>query len=316
MTEPKKRGRKLSPDSPKNYFGEREEAAVAEYLTTQNVDLKNKLFRDIIDPALRHLTRGIMRMPKFQKIIGIPLDQLEEDAYYHLVFQLDKFKVGTLNDEGILAKAYSYYGTVVKNYVLGEKIRLDKMIAEHGGTPLDIDSLTDLSSSDVDSAQEFEDLRLDVTLEIDRVMEQKRMNPNDIAVGNSLKYMLTHWHQIEFQSKNEFLRLLCQYCQLDPPVVGRSLKKFKTAIYDRLLARKPVATPRVSTKTKVKTTNSLTPKEQVLNDPNLSKSNKMRALFDIGIVKAVEIAVLVNAHPAFVATVIRRYRTEKSVNQD
>lgn len=314
MEEQKRRGRKADPNGPKKYFGEREEQAIAEYLTTATVDRKNVLYRDIIDPALRQLTKGIMRMPKFQKIIGIPLDQLEEDAYYHVVFQLEKFEVGRVNDKGQVIKAYSYYGTCVKNYILGEKIRLDKQIAEHGGTPIDIDTVSDYGEEDDNSMQEFEDLRSEIVAEIDKVIEQRRMNVNDLAVGNSLKYMLSNWHKIEFQSKNEFLRLLCHYSQLEAPVVGRSLKKFKNAVYGKLLSRK--TTPTVKTpvsKPKIKPiANSLTPKEQILSDASMSKSNKMRALFDIGIDKTVEIAVLINAHPAFVATVIRKHRIEKA----
>ena len=313
MEEQKRRGRKADPNGPKKYFGEREEKAVAEYLSTTNVALKNQLYRDIIDPALRHLTKGIMRMPKFQKIIGIPLDQLEEDAYYHVLFQLEKFEVGRVNEAGQIVKAYSYYGTCIKNYILGEKIRLDKQIAEHGGTPLDINNVADYGEEDDSSMQDFEDLRSEIVSEIDKVIEQRRMNTNDLSVGNSLKYMLSNWHKIEFQSKNEFLRLLCQYSQLDAPVVGRSLKKFKTAIYGKLLSRKTIPAIKTPTsKPKIKPiANSLTPKEQILGDANMSKSNKMRALFDIGIDKASEIAILVNAHPAFVATVIRKHRTEK-----
>lgn len=312
MEEKKRRGRKADPNGPKKYFGEREEEAIAEYLTTATVEQKNILYRDIIEPALRHLTRGVMRMPKFQKIIGIPLDQLEEEAYYHVVFQLEKFKVGYINDAGQLVKAYSYYGTCIKNYILGEKIRLDKQIAEHGGTPLDITTINDYGAVDDDSMQNFEDLRLEIISEIDKVIDQRRVNNNDLAVGNSLKYMLGNWHKIEFQSKNEFLRLLCQYSQLEAPVVGRSLKKFKTAVYGKLLSRKtPIVKPPVVKQKTKSIANSLTPKEQILGDENMSKSNKMRALFDIGIEKATEIAILVNAHPAFVATVVRKHRVEK-----
>lgn len=310
--EVKKRGRKPDPNGPKRYFGEREEEAVIEYLTSKIEEEKNRVFRDILDPALRQLTKGIMRMPKFQKIVGIPLDQLEEDAYYHVVFQLDKFEIGKINEKGQVIKAYSYYGTVIKNYILGEKIRLDKLVAEQGGLPLDVTTLSDYGAVDDNSEQEFEELREEIVREIDKVIQQRRMNHNDLAVGSSLKYMLSNWHKIEFQSKNEFLRLLCHYCQLEAPIVGRSLKKFKTAIYDKLLARKSTPTPKISVKIKIKpSTNSLTPKEQILNDNSLSKSNKMRALYDVGILKTTEIAILVSAHPAFVATVIRKHKTEK-----
>ena len=243
-SEPKRRGRKPKPGnlSTKEYFGNTQEEAIKKYikedLTKQQ---KNELFRDIIDPALKALVKGVLKMPKFQKIIGITSEQLEEDAYYHVVFQITKFNPDKIGKTGDPVKAFSYLGTVVKNYVLGVKIQNDGQIANHGGI-LNVDDLGDYLTDTGKNPIDFEEFKGDIITQLEKSIDGKRLNKNDLVVGNTLKYMLINWHRLEFQSKNEFVRLLCHYTQLNPPVVARSLKKYKNLVYD-LLAY-PVGKPR------------------------------------------------------------------------
>lgn len=231
---PKKRGRKPNPDSPvKRYFGEKQEEAIKKYLTVATVEEKNILFRDIIDPALRQLVKGVLRMPKFQKIIGLTIPEVEESAYYHVVFNLEKFKTERLGKDGKPSKAYSYYGTVVKNHILALKQEADKRIDRYGGI-IDIDDIGEHIPDKSRDEKSFEEVKKQLNSELDRVINTKKLNKNDVVVGNTLKYMLTNWHKLEFQNKNEFVRLLCHYTQLKPPVVARSLKKFKAIVYDNI----------------------------------------------------------------------------------
>lgn len=48
-------------------------------------------------------------------------------------------------------------------------------------------------------------------------------------------------------------------------------------------------------------------KEEILINQELSKSDKMRALYDAGVTAPIEIASLLGAHPAFISTVIRKH---------
>ncbi len=233
---PAKRGRKPNPNTVKQepYFGEREEQAIKDYLSG-NLSLveKNELFKKIINPCLDKLVDGVMTMPKFQKVLGISREQLKEDAYFHLVFQMEKFKPDRIGKTGEPVKAYSYFGTVVKNFILGLKIANDGAIAHHGGM-LDVNALGDHIPDLRRNSGDFEETRQSLILQLEKAIEAKRLNKNDLIVGNTLKYMITNWHKLEFQRKNEFIRLLCHYTQLNPPVVARSLKKYKLLAFDSL----------------------------------------------------------------------------------
>lgn len=240
----KKRGRKpknadgTSPTPVKiEYFGHIQEEALKLYLAkTLSERQRNELFQTVLEPCFRELISGVLQMPMFQKmiIIGTSEEQLKEDAYYHLVFQLEKFDPNRIGKTGKPAKAYSYLGTVVKNFFLGLKIVNDGLIAKHGGM-LDVDELSDHIQDTGRDPAEFEDLKKNIVDQLDKALLAKRLNKNDLIVGHTLKYMLSNWHKIEFQTKNEFIRQLCHYTQLNPPVVARSLKKFKSLVYDFLM---------------------------------------------------------------------------------
>ena len=90
LTEVKKRGRKPSPNSPKSYFGEREEIAIKEFLaTTTAIDRKNYLYGKVIEPALRELVKGVLRMPKFQKLLDCKLwDLIKSSLKKTLIIKL------------------------------------------------------------------------------------------------------------------------------------------------------------------------------------------------------------------------------------
>ncbi len=209
----------------KAYF-EKAEEAIREYLTTTSSIKKNQLFEEIIDPALKKLVKGVMRMPKFQKIIGIQSEELEENTYYHIIFQLERFDLNRIGKEGKPTKAFSYFGTCAKNFILATKIACDKKIAKYG-SELDVTEIkTDISQPKTDF-QTFEDLKIEIVDILKKLSSKYKLTKNDIVVNNSLIYMLTNWHLIDFEDKNGFMRLLVNYTQLSSSVVSTSLKKIK-----------------------------------------------------------------------------------------
>lgn len=261
QSQKKKRGRK--PQNPETtpkegYWNSKEEEAVKLYLSnTLSERDKSKLFETVLEPCFRELVNGILQMPKFQKmiILGSNEEQLREDAFYHLVFQCTKYDPERIGKNNQKTKAYSYYGTIVKNYFLQIKIQNDSLIAKHGGI-LDIDDLGDQIPDNRRNSEDFQDFKKNLIDQLEKTLLAKRMNKNDLIVGHTLKYMLSNWDKIEFNTKNEFIRQLCYYTQLNPPVVARSLKKFKSLVYDYLIQP---AKPKKSKqdKPKVKVTSTL-----------------------------------------------------------
>ena len=210
-----------------DYFGDREEEAIKTFLLTDCEKTKSELFEKIIKPCFKELIKGVLSMSKFQKIIGLDIGfDLEEGAYYHLIFNMNRFNPKNLGKDGKPAKAYSYYGTIVKNFILAEKIKADGKIARHGGT-LDIDNVSEIIKEGKRDIKQFEDLKLQILTMLQALTLKQKLTKNDVIVLNCLKYMLTNWHKLDFHDKNQFNRLLVSYTQLPANVVMSSLKKIK-----------------------------------------------------------------------------------------
>jgi hypothetical protein len=220
--------------SEKSYFDVKEEEAIKSFLkATTSEKEKNRLFQEIIDPCFRQLIKGVLRMPKFQKIIGLDIAfDIEDGAYYNLVFNMHKFDENKIGKDGKPVKAYSYFGTAVKNYVLALKIQADGNIAKYGGK-VDVFSIKDKVSYQERDKTSFVTLKKQLISHIDQYKENPLLTKNEIIITQCVKYMLLQWDKLDFQNKNEFVRLLCYYTHLSPNIVASSFKKIKDYLQEK-----------------------------------------------------------------------------------
>ena len=105
-----KRGRKPKNER-KGYFYEDEENAFVEYLTTDDVNRKNLLFNTILFPALTKMVESIIRRYNLYSPDETFQDTFD-DTISFLLSKIEHFKP----DSGY--KAYSYCGTICKNYLI------------------------------------------------------------------------------------------------------------------------------------------------------------------------------------------------------
>ena len=117
-------GRKATSTN-KNYFTEKEEKAILDFINSDDQDFRENLFSTIIYPTFTTMVESIIRRYKLYP----PDEHYDEtfcDVLSFIITKLDKFKPGT-------HKAYSYYGTICKNYLIG-KIQSFNKIQERNPT--------------------------------------------------------------------------------------------------------------------------------------------------------------------------------------
>lgn len=105
----KKRGRKSTKN--KIYFGDVQEKAVVDYLNSDDDIERNRIFNDILKPAFTTMIESIIRRYN----LYLPSEEFQEtfdDTISFLMMKLSKF------DPSTNYKAYSYCGTVCKNYLI------------------------------------------------------------------------------------------------------------------------------------------------------------------------------------------------------
>ena len=104
----KQRGRKRVNDL---YFGPEEEAAVIKFLESEDIRERNEIYNKWLRKPLDKMIESIIRRYKLYRK-GESFEDLHSDTLSFLITKADKF------DKGAGRKAYSYYGTICKNYIL------------------------------------------------------------------------------------------------------------------------------------------------------------------------------------------------------
>jgi len=105
---------KTKAEKPKrnNYFNEKTEAAVLEYIAETVHEKRNKIFIDKLEPIFRHLITGIVVRKKYSYLPD--LEALTNDCLIFLMSILDKFNP----ERG--SKAYSYITRTTINWFYHE----------------------------------------------------------------------------------------------------------------------------------------------------------------------------------------------------
>jgi len=254
----KKRGRKPKPKEDKIYFGEKEEKAVVDYINSrEDIFYRNRLYVTILKPAFKKMIESIIR----KYTLYVPDEDFEDtvnDALANLTEQLDKFKP----DSG--KRAYSYYGTIVKHYVL--KRRTD--YANNLGKTPSYEAFEDTNATSIPIGNSYERDRHIAEEEISGLLkvikrmvenfEEEGLKENEVKLGQGLLTLFENWEtiipmtvenythdgKIKYSSpskklnKSTILLYLKEQTGLDSKNIRTSLKKFKKQfliIRDRVL---------------------------------------------------------------------------------
>lgn len=108
-----KRGtvRKRKPKESIQYFTSDTEEAILEYLRTKNTIKRNQIFNDRINYAFHKLAENIIHTFKFYYTEVNTIDELKHEVVAFLLEKLHLYK----QEKG---KAYSYFGTIAKRYLI------------------------------------------------------------------------------------------------------------------------------------------------------------------------------------------------------
>ena len=97
----------------KQYFGPPQEEAVRIFLTATTWDEKNTVYNDYLRDPLIKMIESIIRRYRLYRP-GMEYTDIHGDTLSFLVTKMDKFKPAKGK------KAYSYFGTICKNYLMGQ----------------------------------------------------------------------------------------------------------------------------------------------------------------------------------------------------
>jgi len=228
-----KRGRKRKNEM---YFGPDEEKAVNEYLASTDDTERNLIYNQWLKDPLNKMIESIIRRYKLYRK-GETFEDLHGDTLSFLMTKAHKFE----NARG--KKAYSYYGTICKHYILGLLIKDEKhtrQTASYEDISSDIEKREDLSYV-IDNDEFSMDLFFKKIVEgIKNEMDdedlppKKKLNENEKKVGQSLIEILENW-ETAFDTmnggpkynKNSVLETMRNYTNLSTKDIRLAMRRFK-----------------------------------------------------------------------------------------
>lgn len=103
--------RKRKQKTDKNYFTQETEDAIVKYVKLEDERERNKIFNEKIYYGLYKLVENIIHTFKFYYTAGDSIEELKHEVLVFLLERLPKY-------DPTQGKAYSYFGTIAKRYLI------------------------------------------------------------------------------------------------------------------------------------------------------------------------------------------------------
>ena len=227
----KKKGRK-----PKqaNYFDVREEEAVVRFLQAETFEEKNKIYNDFLRKPLDKMISSIIRRYKLYRK-DMDFYEIHIDTHSFLMTKIDKFKPSKEK------KAYSYFGTICKNYLMGQIIKDQKDTnrkISYEDISSNLENNADFSYSIDREVFDTEVLIKNFLVEIDVFLKQDCLSENEVKLGQALYDLFENYDSIFIGTdnnkfnKNIILLSLREMTNLNTKEIRSSMKKYKTMYFN------------------------------------------------------------------------------------
>jgi len=219
-----------------NYFDVREEMAVRMFLTASTMDEKNKIYNVYLRYPLDKMISSIIRRYKLYRK-DMNFNEIHTDTHSFLMTKVDKFVPSKEK------KAYSYFGTICKNYLMGQILK-DQKEFNRKVSYEDISSNLENNMKMVyyleTEPQKDSNLIPELITLIKEILETEELNENEYKLGLALTDIFENYENIfpatdnnKF-NKNIILLSLREITNMSTKEIRSSMKKYKK-IYMGLL---------------------------------------------------------------------------------
>jgi len=224
--------KKRKPKS-KNYFTQETEDSIVLYNASVDSEFKSKIYKEKIHYAFFKLTENIIHTFKFYHT---EVEELEHLQHEIIVFLLSKIH---LFDPSRGAKAYSYFGTIVKRWLILyttknyntkiKKVDIDVLVQDNSPHSYDMD---DIGGETVDDLSKYIDLFVDhVTENIYELFPKK----NDAQIADAVLELFRKRDTIDVFNKKALYIYIREIVDVKTPKITKVADKlhniFKSKYY-------------------------------------------------------------------------------------
>lgn len=228
----KKRGRKPNPDK-KVYFGAEEEQAFVDYVNSTDQSFRDRIFaRKLYYPFTKMIESIIRRYNLFT-----PDEDFEDtfhDTMSFLITKINNF------DASKNKKAYSYCGTICRNYLILKLTQYSKKTQKQTSFEKMFSNGESNYSADKEGESRINfntDLINNTISQLQEILLPENadtLTENEIKVGNGLLVMMMYWEEIfnhlgsKKFNKSCVLQFLRDYTDLPTKDIRDAMKKYKS----------------------------------------------------------------------------------------
>lgn len=224
-----KRGRKPKNER-KGYFYEEQEQAVIDYINTYSAEAKNEIFNKTLKPAFTRMVESIIRRYN----LYVPDEEFQETFDDTMSFMLTK--LNNFNAEKG-TKAYSYCGTICKNYLRYKNMQHSKKQKRD----ISYDEFVEDMKLEEKYVEEENSFKKAAPTIIEEMINQIKtivdsdltLNENERKVGIALSDILENWEKILVENgsnklnKSSFLSFVRETTLLDTKEIRDSMRKYR-----------------------------------------------------------------------------------------
>lgn len=226
----KKKGRKPTQT---NYFDVREELAVIRFLESETYEEKNKIYNDFLKKPLDKMISSIIRRYKLYRK-DMDFTEIHVDTHSFLMTKIDKFKPSREK------KAYSYFGTICKNYLMGQIIKDQKETnrkISYEDISTNLENNEEFSYYIENDGLDSEKVIKNFLIELERFIKEENLSENEIKLGHALYDIFENYDSIFIGNdnnkfnKNIILLSLREMTNLSTKEIRGSMRKYKNMYY-------------------------------------------------------------------------------------
>lgn len=219
-----------------NYFDIREEEAVKAYILADTKIEKEQIYNEFLREPLDKMIESIIRRYKLYRKDMVYQD-IHTDTHSFLMTKVDKFKPAKNK------KAYSYFGTICKNYLMGQILKDQK----ETNRKISYEDISGTLENRPDMVYYLEFEKIDAEKIIDKFLVDLKLyvsntdlQENESKLGFALIELFDDYGNIFIGNdnnkfnKNIVLLTLREMTNLSTKEIRTYLKKYKTLYLDTL----------------------------------------------------------------------------------
>lgn len=209
-----------------NYFTQETEDAIVKYNATSDPVLRNKLFVEKIYQPLYKLSENIIHTFKFYYT---DVEDIE-DLKLEVVSMLVEEKLHRFNP-AVGAKAYSYFGTIIKRWLINYNNRNYKKLKQVGS----FDEMHDSYETDLDIQNSRQ---IPLAMVVDRFVELSYDNltktfnkTQEQVVADAILTLFKTRHDLEIFKKKALYIYVREITDCETPVLTKVVSRLKEEFY-------------------------------------------------------------------------------------